>query len=71
MTLKVSLWNFTVCSTFSIDSGVIATKIAEEQKETIFTMTDRNDKDLFALAELYSDDNIEHVIEPNAFEQLD
>lgn len=39
-------------------------KIAEEQKRNVFTMTDRNDKDLLKIAELYSDDNIEHVIDP-------
>jgi hypothetical protein len=35
--------------------------IANEQKESVFVMTDKNDKDLLSMAELYSDDSIEHV----------
>jgi hypothetical protein len=35
--------------------------IANEQKESVFVMTDSSDKDLLSMAELYSDDSIEHV----------
>jgi hypothetical protein len=41
-------------------------QVAEYQKSQVFTMADKNDKDLFAMAELYADDTIEHVIEPHA-----
>jgi len=47
----------------SIIKGKNFPEIAEYQKEKVFTMTDRNDKDLLAMAELYSDDAIEQVLD--------
>jgi hypothetical protein len=47
----------------SIVKGKNFAEIAEYQKREVFTMTDRDDKDLFAMAELYSDDAIEQVLD--------
>jgi hypothetical protein len=47
-----------------ITKGKSYEEIACYQKEHVFTMTDRNDKDLIKMAELYSDDTIEQVLEP-------
>lgn len=35
--------------------------VAQYQKDQVFTMTDRSDKDLLAMADLYSDDAVEQV----------
>lgn len=40
--------------------------IADAQFSTVFTMTDRDDADIRAMAELYSDDTIHSVLEPDA-----
>lgn len=47
----------------SIMKGKDFTKIAQYQLANVFTMTDRDDKDLLAMADLYSDDAVEHVME--------
>jgi len=47
----------------SIVKGKQFPQVAAYQKEHVFTMTDRDDKDLLAMAELYSDDAIEQVLE--------
>lgn len=47
----------------SITKGKDFPKIAEHQREHVFTMTDRDDKDLIAMANLYSDDAAEHVMD--------
>ena len=39
-------------------------EIADYQFEHVFTMTDKDDKDLRAMAELYADDLVEGVLEP-------
>lgn len=41
-------------------------KIADAQFSLVFTMTDRDDADIRAMADLYSDDTIQSVIEPTA-----
>eukprot|EP01031_Cornospumella_fuschlensis_P026726 gene26726-32295_t len=38
-------------------------KVAAHAKEHVFTMTDKNDPDLLAMAELYSDDAVEQMVE--------
>lgn len=48
----------------SIMRGKNMAEVAVYQKENVFTMTDRTDKDLLALAEMYSDDAIEGVLDP-------
>ena len=40
--------------------------IAEFQMEKIFTMTDKDDKDVRRMAELYSDESIESLMDPEA-----
>jgi hypothetical protein len=42
--------------------------IANEQMLTVFTMTDRDDQDVRRLAEVYSDDLAENVLEPQALD---
>ena len=38
-------------------------EVAEEQLKNVFTMSDRTDKDLLYMAEIYSDDLAESVLE--------
>lgn len=52
--------------TESILKGQDLHAVAIWQKEKVFHMTDRNDPDLLKLAEMYSDDAIEHVMEPES-----
>ena len=39
-------------------------KVADTQMQEVFTMTDRDDKDIRKMAEVYSDDLAEDVLEP-------
>ena len=39
-------------------------KVADKQMQQVFTMTDRDDKDIRKMAEIYSDDLAEDVLEP-------
>lgn len=48
--------------TESIMKGKNANEIAAWQRENVFTMTDRDDKDLLAIAEMYSDDAVDSVL---------
>eukprot|EP00981_Chlorochromonas_danica_P005624 scaffold1160_cov174-Ochromonas_danica.AAC.24 len=41
-------------------------EIAARQEKEVFTMTDRTDRDLLAMANLYADDAVEAVLEPEA-----
>lgn len=47
----------------SIVRGKVWPDIATEQKQLVFTMTDRDDKDLLRIADMYSDDLVGDVIE--------
>jgi zinc finger MYND domain-containing protein 10 len=40
-------------------------KVADLQMETVFTMTDKDDKDVRKMADLYADDDIQDVLEPD------
>ena len=40
--------------------------IAGHQMQNIFVMTDKDDKDLQRMAELYSDESVESIIDPNS-----
>jgi hypothetical protein len=40
--------------------------IADAQFTNVFTMTDRDDTDIRAMADLYSDDTIQSVLEPTS-----
>lgn len=51
--------------TEAIVKGKDFPSIAIYQKKEVFTMTDRNDKDLLAMADLYSDDAVEGVMDNN------
>ena len=44
-------------------------QVADLQMQTVFTMTDRTDKDVKAMADLYSDDLSENVIDPEGYVQ--
>jgi hypothetical protein len=44
--------------------GIKWDDIAREQKEKIFTMTDTTDPDLIKMAELYSNDLSENILDP-------
>lgn len=61
---NVFLFQQVAAVTDSIMRGKVPSEIASYQKENVFTMTDRTDKDLLALAEMYSDDAIEQVLDP-------
>lgn len=52
--------------TESIVKGKDFQTIAKQQLEDVFTMTDRTDKDLREMAELYADDSVEHILDPSA-----
>ncbi len=47
----------------AITKGKDFAKVAEYQLANVFTMTDRDDVDLLAMADLYSDDAVEHVMD--------
>ena len=40
------------------------TEVADQQMETVFTMTDKDDTDIRKMADLYSDDLAEDVLDP-------
>ena len=63
---SVFLFQQVATMTEGILKGKDFNKVAEYQLKEVFTMTDRNDKDLFTMAELYSDDAAEHVMEPDS-----
>lgn len=42
-------------------------EVADLQMKTVFTMTDRTDKDVRAMADLYSDDLSENIIDPEGY----
>jgi hypothetical protein len=42
-------------------------QVADEQMKNVFTMTDKDDKDLKMLADVYSDDLVENVLDPESF----
>lgn len=61
---NVFLFQQVAAVTDAVTRGKNMKDVAAFQKEHVFTMTDRTDKDLLALAEMYSDDAIEHVLDP-------
>lgn len=63
---SVFLFQQVASMTESILKGKDLAQVAEYQIKEIFTMTDRDDKDLLAMAALYSDDAAEFVMEPEA-----
>jgi hypothetical protein len=62
---NVFLFQQVAAVTDAVRRGKNMNDVAAFQKEHVFTMTDRTDKDLLALAEMYSDDAIEHVLDPD------
>jgi zinc finger MYND domain-containing protein 10 len=42
-------------------------EVAEYQKMNVFTMTDQNDRDILKMAEVYTDDAVEQILDPDAF----
>lgn len=61
---SVFLFQQVAAITDSIMRGKNIAEVATYQKQHVFIMTDRTDRDLLALAEMYSDDAIEHVLDP-------
>lgn len=51
----------------SLIKGKNWNQVADDQMKNVFTMTDKNDKDLKMLADVYSDDLVENILDPESY----